>query len=115
MANMTTIEETKPTVTLLPKFENGWFCKTCGCITEHQKVCGQQVCVICGCRPNGEKPVSYFQRPDIKAKKRAYDQRPDVKARRQERYREKQLERLKAKLAKSTMGRPVDKFFGGKT
>jgi ribosomal protein S27AE len=60
-------------------FRNGWYCPKCGCMTEHKKVKGRQVCLECGFA--GPK---YGQRPDVKAKKREYGQRPDVKAKQRE-------------------------------
>jgi hypothetical protein len=29
------------------QFVNGWFCKVCDCVTEHEKVDGAQVCCVC--------------------------------------------------------------------
>jgi hypothetical protein len=79
------------------RFRNGWPCRQCGILTEHKKVRGVQVCMVCG-TPMREpcdvkaKQRAYNQRPDVKAKQRAYRQRPDVKAKQrayQRQYRKK--------------------------
>ena len=73
---------------VIPVLKNGWFCKVCGCVTEHRKVNGKEVCVDCGSalgssqRPDvKERKKAYSQRPDVKERKKAYSQRPDVKER----------------------------------
>ena len=62
-------------------FKNGWFCKQCDCLTEHEEVKGQQVCVECGLKIG----QAYFQRADVKAKQR-------------ESQRQHRIEKLEAKL-----------------
>lgn len=37
-------------------FTNGWFCKKCGCLTEHRKLHNQEVCVECGSILGYKKP-----------------------------------------------------------
>ncbi len=109
----------KPEFVAAPKFKNGWPCPQCGCMTEHQKVRGQEVCLECGHKlgkPVGEyfarpevkaKKREYFARPEVKAKQREYAARPEVKAKKREYKRKKQLEKLKAKLAKLRMEAPT--------
>ena len=71
-------------------FTNGWYCPRCTCVTEHKEVLHQQVCLECGLTPRGSKPVEYFQRPEVKAKKREYKKQLTI-------------EKLEAKLAKLRM------------
>ncbi len=74
------------------RFLNGWFCKKCGRVTEHEKVEGREVCLECGYKMGLDRAA------DVKARKKAYSQRADVKAKQKKKQRLRRIEKLEAKL-----------------
>ena len=55
------------------RFENGWFCTVCACVTEHKEVEGQQVCLACGFKM-GQQQKAYYKanRAKLSVQKKAY-------------------------------------------